>query len=188
MKQVVRITENNLHNIIYQAIQRIVTENKKVEKKHITLYHCFDGEIDKEPFIWLSSVKDQTYGSKIAEFSIPIDKFNLANKDDIISYIKKYDIRSFQDAIYDEYIEMGLDWFDWKAYKNGEISDEQAYREIPYRSWAEIMEHPQNYTFMDVMKKDGFDGYYFDYLGFGGIYYLVFDVHKVLPYLTKVTQ
>ena len=47
------------------------------------------------------------------------------------------------------------------------------------------MEHPQYYTFADRMKESGYDGYYFEYLGYGGTYYLIFDVNKVLPYLDE---
>lgn len=191
-----KLRKTDLKNIINECVDRCLRKylNENSSKNnHITLYHCFDGKIDKEPFIWLSTDEDKTYGKKIAEFSIPLGKLKLANQDVVIeNYIKKYDIRSWQEAMEDEFVDMGLDCFDWEAYQNGEISDEQAYVEIPYASWAEVMEHPEYYTFMDKMKRDGFDGYYFEYLGYlghGSTYYLIFDIHKVLPkYLTKIEQ
>ena len=111
----------DLETIIDECVDRC---RKKYLNGSLTLlYHCYDGRIDNNPFIWLSSDPDNTYGKKTAKFSVPLDELNLAGPETTIGLIRRYDIKTFQDAMYDEFVEMDLDWFDWKAYKNGKISD-----------------------------------------------------------------
>ena len=107
MAKIIYLTEDKFRNII----------NKKINN-NIVLYRCFDKELENNNnFIWLSTTPDNTYGKVIAKFLIPINKLKLADNETAINYIKKYDIKNFNDAINDECVERGMDFFDWNAYK-----------------------------------------------------------------------
>ena len=170
---------NIIKNVINEYIERKINENAMT----MTLYHCYNGDLFNNDFIWLSETPDNIYGEKTATFSIPLNNLRLADKETTIDFIKTYDIRTFQDALDDEFASMGLEYFNWKAYRDGKISDEKAYESIPYLSWAEVMEHPEYYNFIDKMKESGFDGYYFDYIDNGtDTYFLIFDAKKIQQY------
>ena len=90
--------------------------------------------------------------------------------------------------MYDEFIEQAMEWFDWDAYKEGRISDDKAYNNIPTIAWTEVMEHPDYYTFAERLKNDGYDGYCFTYLdSYAGYptYFAFFNAKEILPYQIK---
>jgi hypothetical protein len=67
--------------------------------------------------IWLSDgYADDYYGKNTAEFDVPLSRLRIADRDTVIRYIMKYDIPSWDDAMYDEYINYWMDDFDWKGY------------------------------------------------------------------------
>lgn len=189
MKKVIRLTESDLNHIIGMVLNEVNESNNT-----ITLYHCFNDEPKTRMGIWLSDGTDDAYGKKIAEFEIPLSEFNIATDEQVINYIKKYDIRKFEDIMEDEFASGWLDDYieelydAWDEYeKTGKVSNSsELIEKIPYMSWAEIMEHPYYYNFLKKLKSDGFDGYTFRYYDMGyNNYYYFFDPQKVMQYRVK---
>lgn len=181
-----RFGNENIDLIIKETVSRYLKNQLLIESDNAKmLYHCYNGSIQGKNCIWLSDSADNSYGRKTAEFSVPLKEFAIADSDTVIEYIKKYDIPTWKDAMSDEYIDFGLEYFDWKKYRNGKISDEEAYNQIPMKSWTEVMEHPDYYNFPQALKNDGYDGYSFKYIDFAmPTYYIFFDIAKILKYRT----
>ena len=169
-------TSDMLDRVISECLDRYLNEE--------TLYRCYDDNIAGGDFIWLSDgYADDYYGKNTAEFNIPLSRLRIADRDTVIRYIMKYDIPSWDDAMYDEYINYWVDNFDWKRYERGEITDEEAYANIPIQSWTEVMEHPDYYSFAERLREDGYDGYSFMYFGDGNpTYYAFFNPDEILRY------
>lgn len=182
-----KLSHIKLNKIIDECIDKILKESSDV---NTILYRCFDGnDIVNGEWIWLSTnYADKQYGKHCSEFSIPLNNFNIADSNTVIEYIKRFDIKDWSDAMYDEFIEQAMEWFDWDAYKEGRISDDKAYNNIPSIAWTEVMEHPNYYTFAERLKNDGYDGYCFTYLdSYAGYptYFAFFNAKEILPYQIK---
>jgi hypothetical protein len=148
-----------------------------IGEQHIVYHQTREkGKIKNRNGIWLANSPDEqsAYGEYTYRFDI--EGLNIADQDTVTEYIKKYDICDFKGIendvnMVDGYIgELLLD------IENGEITPEEALDEIRCCDLQGVFIAPYEYKFPNELKRDGYDGYKFEYDGYD--YYYVFYPDK----------
>ena len=168
----IRLTENRLRQIIKEGIKDVLNEQ--------ILYHSTEerGMIKNQNGIWLSAYPETDYGDIVYEFDVR--GLNIADFNTVLNFVKKYDLRNFDEVTDDEFMgETDNVWDLWQQIKAGKLSKEEAYEKIGYYSWNGVLEHPYSYKFPSKLKAAGYDGYMFEYYcGYLNDYYYIFDPNK----------
>lgn len=162
------MSENILDRIIDESI--ICYLNEQV------LYHCTpdEGKMRDRNGIWLSNEPDPDCYGKYA-YRFDIDGLKIADQSTSVKYVKKYDIRDFEDVCNDIRLSHIEEYFESEI-ESGNITPQEAYEEIDDAWWEDVLTDPYEYYFPRHLKDDGYDGYMFEYDGYE--YYYIFYPEK----------
>ena len=83
MKQIVKLTETDLHRIIKNSVKKILSENNNNLEKWYRGYNSKYGS-QKTHLIWLTNIEEaRTYGNRVEEVIIDMNKINNIDIDDL---------------------------------------------------------------------------------------------------------
>ena len=83
MKQIIKLTETDLHRIIKNSVKKLLSENNNNFEKWYRGYNSKYGS-QKTHLIWLTNIEEaRTYGNRVEEVIIDMNKINNIDIDDL---------------------------------------------------------------------------------------------------------